>query len=115
MFNVGTPEMIVIFLVALIVLGPDKLPSAARKVGAFMGEIRRMSSGFQDDLRGAMQEPVTAPSAGQDEGGNVGPTPSCNVEHRGPAPGHSRTSAEAPTPLVSRPGPDTGRVGSDRR
>lgn len=60
MFNVGTPELLVILLVALVVLGPTKLPEAARQVGRFVGEVRRMSSGFQDELRDAMQEPVSS-------------------------------------------------------
>lgn len=59
MFNVGAPEVLVILVVALLVLGPDKLPDAARKVGNIMGELRRMSSGFQSELRDAMQEPVS--------------------------------------------------------
>ena len=54
MFNVGGGEIIVILLIALIVLGPDKLPNTARQVGRFMGEIRRMSNGFQQELRDAM-------------------------------------------------------------
>lgn len=65
MFNVGTPELLVILLVALIVLGPNKLPDAARQVGRFMGEFRRMSSGFQDELRDAMQEPVGSVGEGR--------------------------------------------------
>ena len=60
MFNVGTPELLVILLVALIVLGPNKLLDAARQVGKFMGEFRRMSSGFQNELKDAMQEPVSS-------------------------------------------------------
>jgi len=51
MFNVGGGEVLVIALLALIVLGPDKLPEAARKVGAVMGELRRMSQGFKQELR----------------------------------------------------------------
>jgi Tat protein translocase TatB subunit len=58
MFNVGTPELLLILVVALLVLGPTKLPDAARKVGRAMGELRRLSSGFQAELRDAMQEPV---------------------------------------------------------
>ncbi|MEY2402502.1 MAG: sec-independent protein translocase protein TatB [Acidimicrobiaceae bacterium] len=50
----------VILLIALIVLGPDKLPETARKIGNVMGELRRMSSGFQDEMRSAMDE-VTRP------------------------------------------------------
>jgi sec-independent protein translocase protein TatB len=64
-FNVGTPELLVILLVALIVLGPNKLPDAARQVGRFMGEFRRMSSGFQNELRDAMQEPVSGNGDGR--------------------------------------------------
>jgi Tat protein translocase TatB subunit len=51
MFNVGGGELLVIALLALIVLGPDKLPEAARKVGAVMAELRRMSAGFKQEVR----------------------------------------------------------------
>ena len=60
MFNVGTGELLVILLIALIVLGPDKLPETARKIGNVMSELRRMSSGFQSEMRSAMDE-VTRP------------------------------------------------------
>jgi Tat protein translocase TatB subunit len=54
MFNVGPEKLMVVLLVALIVLGPDKLPNAARQVGKFLAEFRRISSGFQTELRSAM-------------------------------------------------------------
>jgi Tat protein translocase TatB subunit len=56
--NVGTPEMLVILVVALLVLGPNKLPEVARQVGKAVGEIRRLGAGFQAEMRDAMQEPV---------------------------------------------------------
>jgi len=55
-FNVGGMELIVIGLVALVVLGPDKLPGALRQLGTAMGELRRISRSFQTDLRGALEE-----------------------------------------------------------
>ncbi|HEV2767108.1 MAG TPA: Sec-independent protein translocase protein TatB [Acidimicrobiales bacterium] len=58
MFNVGTAELLVILLVALLVLGPNKLPDAARQVGRALGELRRLSSGFQAEMRDALREPV---------------------------------------------------------
>lgn len=58
MFNITALEVLVLALVALIVLGPDKLPEAARKAGHLITEVRRMSSGFQAELRDALQEPV---------------------------------------------------------
>jgi sec-independent protein translocase protein TatB len=54
MFNVGGGEIIVILLLALLVLGPDKLPSTAKKVGRFLHEVRRMTSGFEQEVRKAM-------------------------------------------------------------
>ncbi len=56
MFNVGGMELLVIGLVALIVLGPDKLPGAIRQVGQVVGELRRISSSFQTDLKGALSD-----------------------------------------------------------
>jgi Tat protein translocase TatB subunit len=61
--NVGTPELLVILVVALLVLGPDKLPEVARKIGNVVGELRRMSAGFQAEMRDALQEPVHLPPA----------------------------------------------------
>ena len=60
MFNVGGGEFLVILLIALIVLGPQKLPEVARQVGGMMRELRKLSTGFQDELRSAMDEPVEA-------------------------------------------------------
>jgi sec-independent protein translocase protein TatB len=54
-FNVGGPEVLVILLVALIVLGPHQLPKAARQVGQVMAEIRKVSSGFQRELTSALE------------------------------------------------------------
>jgi sec-independent protein translocase protein TatB len=54
MFNVGGGEILVILLLALLVLGPDKLPGTARKVGRYVNEFRRMTSGFQEEFRQAM-------------------------------------------------------------
>ena len=55
MFNVGGPEVLVILLVALIVLGPAQLPKAARQVGQVMNEIRKVSTGFQRELTNAFE------------------------------------------------------------
>jgi sec-independent protein translocase protein TatB len=56
MFNVGGGELLVILLLALIVLGPQRLPGAVRTAGRVMGEVRRISSGFQNELKTAFDE-----------------------------------------------------------
>jgi sec-independent protein translocase protein TatB len=65
MFNVGGGELLVILLVALIVLGPHRLPDAARQAGKIMGDLRRMSAGFQNELRSALEtaDDVTTPTS----------------------------------------------------
>lgn len=44
MFGIGTTELIVILVVALIVVGPKKLPQIARTLGKAMGEFKRVST-----------------------------------------------------------------------
>lgn len=50
MFGIGMPELIMILAVALLVLGPSRLPQVARTLGKGMREFRKAS----DDLRSAM-------------------------------------------------------------
>jgi len=66
MFNVGGGELLVVLLVALIVLGPTKLPGAARQFGRVMSELRRVSAGFQREMREALDDPIEA--AGRERG-----------------------------------------------
>jgi sec-independent protein translocase protein TatB len=56
MFNVGGGELLVILLIALIVLGPNRLPDAARQVGKVMGDLRKLSTGFQNEMRSALDD-----------------------------------------------------------
>lgn len=44
MFGIGTTELLVILMVALIVVGPKKLPQIARSLGKVFGEFRRVST-----------------------------------------------------------------------
>jgi sec-independent protein translocase protein TatB len=51
MFNLGAGEIAVIMIVALLLLGPDKLPELARGIGKFVREFRRQT----DDVRGMVE------------------------------------------------------------
>lgn len=50
MFGIGSTELLVILLVALIVLGPKSLASFSRTLGKYMGEFKRASTEFQRSL-----------------------------------------------------------------
>ena len=58
MFNLSGSEIVVILLLALVVLGPEKLPEAIRRFGRVYGELRRMSKGFQSEFKEAFDEPI---------------------------------------------------------
>jgi Tat protein translocase TatB subunit len=51
MFGIGLPELFVILAVALIVLGPQRLPEVARMLGRVYGQLRRASEEFQQTIR----------------------------------------------------------------
>jgi sec-independent protein translocase protein TatB len=57
-FNLSGSEVVIILILALVILGPDKLPEAMRRAGRTWGELRKMSSGFQDELRKGFEEPT---------------------------------------------------------
>ena len=50
MFDIGFSELVVIGLIALIVLGPKRLPEVARTAGRWMGQLRRFISDVKSDL-----------------------------------------------------------------
>jgi sec-independent protein translocase protein TatB len=58
MFNLSGSEIVFLLLIALIVLGPEKLPEAVRKFGKAYAEFKKMSSGFQSELKTALDEPM---------------------------------------------------------
>ena len=53
--SLGTPEMILIALVALIVFGPRKLPQIGRTIGKYTAEFKRASREFRDTLEREVQ------------------------------------------------------------
>ena len=61
--NLGAGEILVILLLALLVLGPDKLPGAARSIGKTMSQFRKMSQGFEQEVRSAMHSADTSTPA----------------------------------------------------
>jgi Tat protein translocase TatB subunit len=75
LFGVGLPELLLIMLVALVVIGPERLPEVASQVGRTVADLRRqanqLTAEFQQSLEIAAQERkeqrlgATAPLAGR--------------------------------------------------
>jgi len=52
--NLGLPEMVFIFLLALVVVGPKRLPGLARQLGKWVAEFKRVSNDFRNQLETEM-------------------------------------------------------------
>jgi len=61
MFGIGMTELIVIFAIALIVLGPKRLPEIARSLGRGIAEFRRASMDLRREFMDASDEAHIAP------------------------------------------------------
>lgn len=50
MFGIGLQELFIILVIALLILGPDKLPDLARAIGKGIGEFRRATNELKDSI-----------------------------------------------------------------
>ena len=91
MFDIGFSEVLLIFGLALVVLGPDKLPGVARTIGRWAGRARAMARQFRDQLEteadGMKVDLNTPPPA-------ASPPPPTDT----PPPPAAPTAAAAPAP-----------------
>lgn len=50
MFDIGFAELLIIFVVALLVVGPERLPVVARKVGLYIGRLKRSFNNIKQEV-----------------------------------------------------------------
>ena len=102
---IGPEKIIVVLVIALIVLGPERLPQVARQAGRAYREFRRVTSGLEAEVRDVFQEPIRAFS-------DTHPSerPSGLNEAGVPSAGTPPTPSEAPSPPAlgaPSPAPET--------
>ena len=56
MFDVGFSEVVIIAIIALVILGPERLPKVARTIGFWVGKARRMVADVKSDIDREMRE-----------------------------------------------------------
>ena len=92
--NIGLPEIIVILVIALIVVGPGRLPDVGAALGKSIREFRKASSDISDAAR--IDPPVQQPAPPAQTAAPA-PTPELSV----PTP----TSTTVPAPIAAPPDP----------
>jgi sec-independent protein translocase protein TatA len=87
--SIGMPELIIIFVIALIIFGPRKLPELGRSLGKSLAEFKRASnelkSTLEEEIRLEEQQKVEAPKpAGQTASTATAATSTQAAEHSAP-------------------------------
>jgi Tat protein translocase TatB subunit len=96
MFGIGMTELMVIFVIGLIVLGPQRLPALARSLGKSMAEFRRASTDLRREFMDVAEEARIAPEELPD------------VSHQPPQAGvESAPRSAKPTPPALEPKPES--------
>jgi sec-independent protein translocase protein TatB len=65
--NLDPEKLIVLFVIAMLILGPKRLPEAARTLGRWTAELRKYTSGFQKEFGDLLAEPREHTSAIREE------------------------------------------------
>src|SRR3954451_23480203 len=99
--SLGPAEILVILVVALVVLGPQRLPEAGRQIGRFVSEVRHWSSAVQAEIRDVIDaegEPTPPPPAAAPPApvSPAQPAPVPTPQDLGPVPTPTSTPAPAP-------------------
>ena len=94
MFGIGMTELLVVLVVALLVLGPKRLPEIARSLGRGMAEFRRASNDLRASLSASLEQDREPPPARTDPAS--APSEAHDVGGQGPAPRSEATPSEEP-------------------
>jgi Tat protein translocase TatB subunit len=85
MFEVGFSELLLIFAIALVVLGPQKLPKLAQQVGRWVGRARAMARQFREQLEEEAHTLETKMSVDPDIDTSLDPKPKPSAPASPPA------------------------------
>ena len=114
--SIGTMELVVILVIALMVFGPRKLPELGRSIGKSLGEFKRASNDLRHTLEDEIHveeqahretaKPAPAPAAARANDLNPDPVPNTlgqEIDPEEPAPSPAAEPAPAPADPANDP------------
>src|SRR3954469_19495834 len=102
MFEVGFSELLLIFALALVVLGPGKLPKLAQQVGRWIGRARAMARQFREQLEEEAHNLETKMNVDPDIDTSLDPKPKASIAS--PPPADSAAPVDPVAPMSAAPG-----------
>jgi sec-independent protein translocase protein TatB len=99
MFNIGPGELVIILILALVLLGPKRLPEVARTVGKGMRELRRATEDLKDSVESEfykLEHPDTPKPALRPPEGRIVPIEPLSSNAADDASGDKRADGDAP-------------------
>jgi len=90
--SIGAPEIIVIFIVALLIFGPRKLPELGRALGRGISEFRRATT----DLKSTLEREIAEAETGAEASPVHGPSSSAPAPAPGSPPVGGNNGADSP-------------------
>jgi sec-independent protein translocase protein TatB len=103
MFEVGFSELLLIFAIALVVLGPQKLPKLAQQVGRWVGRARAMARQFREQLEEEAHNLETKMSVDPDIDTSLDPKPKAATPPDPPPAPPSSAAPLEPAPVEPAP------------
>ena len=123
MFDIGFLEMVVAAVVALLVLGPDKLPGAVRMAGLYIGRIKRSMAEVRsqvereigaDELRQTLHnEKIMAELTKKPGSSNVNRSAAQNKDSKDEPAATEPAATDTPAPQATSSAPDSDAASDD--
>jgi sec-independent protein translocase protein TatB len=116
MFDVGFPELVLIFVIGLLVLGPQRLPKVAAEIGKWVGRARRTATQLRRQLEREIElSELERPSPPPPSGNTIRPAaagedPAAKHDESAAAPPPASPSPESP-PVGEPPSADSASTG----
>jgi len=116
--NLGFPEMLFLGLLALLLFGPKRLPEIGRQIGKALGEFKRASSEFQNQLEDEVrqlevteesQRTIAPPAAPEGSIAQTATSSNVSAQEQGANVGHqAQTPLASADPTANTPLPSSG-------